>query len=392
MDRRPPDPLSTSRYLDGTVTDVLIVGAGPVGLDLANRLLLDGRTVAVLDARPQIGRHSRSIGIHAPSLEILAETNVADDLIKAGLRVKQGMAFAGERPIGELGLDAGPPPYQFVLTIPQYRTEEILQHRTGTLSPGTVHRGVAVQTIRQDELGVTAVTSNGTQWRARFAVGCDGQNSVVRQALGVDFPGGPYSDTFAMGDFHDDSGLGPQAGIFLTTDGLVESFPLPGDVRRWVVRLLESTPDISARDVARIVSERTGFFPNAETASMTSGFQVFRHLASTMHVNRILLAGDAAHVVSPIGGQGMNIGWLDGRDAAVVLAAALDGEPHAAAFSAYSTRRRRTAQKAARRAEFNMLFGRPGPLAPLARLAARVMLRPPFAGYFARQFTMRGLK
>lgn len=373
------------------MTDVLIVGAGPVGLDLANRLLLEGRTVAVLDARAHIGQHSRSIGIHAPSLEILAETDVADALIKAGLKVQQGVAYLGNQAVGRLGLDAGPPPFRFVLTIPQYRTEEILEERTQSLAPGTVHRGLRVELLRQDELGVTAVTTGGTHWRARFAVGCDGQNSTVREALGIQFPGEAYADTFAMGDFRDDSGLGLQAAVFLTKDGLVESFPLPGDVRRWVVRLVGAMPDPSASDVARIVSERTGLAPNPETSTMASGFQVFRYLASSMHSGRVLLAGDAGHVVSPIGGQGMNVGWLDGRDAAGVLAAALDGEPHEQAFGAYTKRRRRTAQKAARRAEFNMIFGRPGPLAPLARLAARVMLKPPFAGYFARQFTMRGL-
>lgn len=379
------------------MTDVAIIGAGPVGLDLANRLRLGGHTVTILDARPAIGRHSRSIGIHAPSLEVLSETGVTEALIERGIKITRGQAFAAGKSIGSLTLDSGPPPFQFILAIPQYATEEVLEARFFKLAEGSsaaLHRGTHVIGLRQREDHVTVLTAQGASYDARFAVGCDGQYSTVRKQLDIDFPGGPYPDTYVMGDFEDQTDLGPDAAVFLTRSGLVESFPLPGGVRRWVARTDSFIEHPQAEEVAAAVAAQLDVPvapPDAATATMASGFRVFRHLATRMHSGRVLLAGDAAHVVSPIGGQGMNVGWLDGRDAAAVLFEALAGGDYRRPFAEYSRKRLRVARRAARRAEFNMMFGRPGPFAPVARFGARLMLSRPLAGFFARQFTMRGL-
>lgn len=379
------------------MTDVAIIGAGPVGLDLANRLLLGGHSVVLLDARPTIGRHSRSIGIHAPSLEVLSETGVTDALVELGIKITRGQAFAAGKAIGSLTLDGGPPPFQFILAIPQYATEEVLEARFFELAEGSsaaLHRGTHVIGLRQREDHVTVLTADGASHEARFAVGCDGQYSTVRKQLAIDFPGGPYPDTYVMGDFADRTDLGSDAAVFLTRGGLVESFPLPGGVRRWVARTDSFIEHPQPGEVAAAVAAQLDAPvppPDPTTATMTSGFRVFRHLADRMHSGRVLLAGDAAHVVSPIGGQGMNVGWLDGRDAAAVLFEALAGGDHRRPFAEYSRKRLRVARRAARRAEFNMMFGRPGPFAPVARFGARLMLSRPLAGFFARQFTMRGL-
>ena len=271
--------------------------------------------------------------------------------------------------------------------MPQYVTEEVLE---AALPESVVRRGVRVAGLSEEPSEAVLATGSGPL-SARFVVAADGQDSTLRQALGIAFPGGPYRDTYAMGDFEDNTGLGHDAAICLTSEGLVESFPLPGGIRRWVVRTRAYTADPDPEWVCAAVADRSGFRPDAASCSMVSGFRVHRHLAATMARGRVLLAGDAAHVVSPIGGQGMNVGWLDSRDAAGVLLEALGGADHEPLFEAYSRRRRRTARQAARRATFNMAFGRPGMLAPLKRAAAGAMLRPPLAAWFVRQFTMGGL-
>lgn len=373
-------------------TDVIVVGAGPVGLDLACRLLMQGLTVKVLEKRTEPTRHSRSIGIHPPSLEALRDIGVADRLVAHGVQVADGIAHDGKKPIGRLAFDRCEPPYRFVLAIEQWQTERILEERLSELAPGALERGVEVAGISVAGDSFRVTTRNGAAYSASWLVGCDGRNSRVREIMGAGFPGKAYADTYAMGDFADSTRLGPRAGIFLTRQGLVESFPLPGGTRRWVVRTMKAVAAPSPSLVAGLVEERTGYILDPTTATMTSGFGVERRLATTMAAGHILLAGDAAHVVSPIGGQGMNLGWLDGREAARVIIEARD-DPEAANIlgRSYSRSRRRAASRAAGRAEFNMWFGRPSWLRPVRRVAARVMLSPPFAVTFARRFSMRGL-
>ncbi len=372
--------------------DVIVVGAGPVGLDLACRLAQLGISCRLLEKRTEPTRHSRSIGIHAPALEALAEIGVAGELVDRGVSIREGIAFSNSLRMGTLSLDAGPPPFEFILAIPQYQTEQILEDRLHALGPGVLQRGVQVVSVTQHEAGVEVRTNEGQPIHGRFLVGCDGQNSLVRQASAIDWHGGQYKDAFVMGDFRDDTEFGPRAVIFLTSQGLVESFPLPGGVRRWVARTPLFVPQPDAGTICKLVVQRTGIRVDPASAQMRSGFQAYRFLASTMASGRVLLAGDAGHVISPIGGQGMNLGWLDSRAAARVLGQALEDPSRLGdLFAHYSLERRRTAKRAARRAEFNMVFGRPGLLSPVVRAAARIILKPPFKAFFARQFTMRGL-
>jgi 2-polyprenyl-6-methoxyphenol hydroxylase-like FAD-dependent oxidoreductase len=371
---------------------VIIVGAGPIGLDLACRLLQEGISVRVLEKRTEPTRHSRSIGIQSPALEALAEIFVTDELLRHGVHVTEGIACSNGKRIGTLTLDGGPPPFQFILSIPQYQTEQILETRVRSFAPDVLERDVHIQQVRQDDSGVEVRCSSGRTFGADYLVGCDGGNSTVRDQLGIPFPGGPYDDAYVMGDYHDGTDFGPRAVIFLTPEGLVESFPLPDGIRRWVARTDSLVQKPDPQLICGLVRDRTGIEVDASTARMTSGFQVFRFLAAKMSFGRILLSGDAAHVISPIGGQGMTLGWLDNREAAAILVKALaQPRDRAELFAAYSARRRKVARKAARRAEFNMAFGRPGFASPVIRLAARAMLKPPFSRYFIRRFTMRNL-
>ena len=184
-----------------------------------------------------------------------------------------------------------------------------------------------------------------------------------------------------------------EAVLYFESGGVVESFPLPGGRRRWVAMTDGLATDATSADLAAIIRDRTGVALPPST-DPPSPFSVRQCLADRMLAGRVALLGDAAHEISPIGGQGMNLGWLDALALAPALAAAL-AEPSAgaSALAAFDRRRRRSARIAARQAGFNMAMGRP---ARGVRLGARnaivrALAVPPARGILARAFTMRWL-
>ena len=376
---------------------VVIVGGGPVGLFLGCRLAQLGISFRVLEQRPHSVQHSRSIGIHPPSLEKLDGLGLADALIERGVRVERGHAFADTRYLGSLDFTSCPAPYTFVLALPQYETEALLERRLCELAPGSLLRGVQVTDLEQTNDAVQLTFRHGGGQHetisADFVVGCDGKDSTVRQLSGISFPGNAYLDTYLMGDFADSTELGADAGIYLTDAGLVESFPLPGYKRRWVAKtdtyVREPTPEL----LAKVIFERLEHSLPTHTNTMLSAFGVQNHLAETFAAGRVLLAGDAAHVLSPIGGQGMNLGWLDAAAAADALDEVLNkrGKPDEV-LKKFSLTRCRAAKNAARRAAFNMAMGRATPFAFLKYAAVQGLLKTPMKRIFARLFTMRGLE
>ncbi|MDE8586386.1 FAD-dependent oxidoreductase [Arthrobacter sp. NQ4] len=379
--------------------DVLIAGGGPVGLYLAAALLQEGVSVRVFEQRQQRDRHTRAIGIHPPALEALAAVHVASAMVQEGVRIRSGMAVSRGKTVGTMAFDDVSRDFPFVLALPQYRTEQLLEERVLALDPGAIVRGAKVTGVRDDAGTVTVAVDAGAGATApgRSATGAllvlaDGARSRLRDALGVPMVRKTYPDHYLMGDFDDGTDYGDKAVLFLEPDGIVESFPLPGGVRRWVVRLgAPAGPAAGAGHLAELVHRRTGIRPDPATNSMLSAFNVQSGIAQRTVAGRTVLLGDAAHEISPIGGQGMNLGWLGARDLVPVACAALAGEDPGTQLRHFEQSRRRAAVLARRQAEINMMLGRPLP-GPLLRMrtagVAAAAAIPAVNQWAARRFTM----
>ena len=394
------------------MADVLIIGAGPVGLFMAALLLQAGVDVQTVEQRSAPEPHSRAIGIHPPALAALARAGVGEALVGEGVRIRRGVALAGGKTLAEMSFAGVSDCFPFILSLPQGRTEALLERRVNELKAGAVHRAVRLTGLSDDGVQVTvdAVGPRGAvRYAAPLVIAADGVRSSVRASQGIGVWGKDYPDCYVMGDFADGTGFGPDAALFLAGDGIVESFPLPGQLRRWVVRL-------AARDAAGLPADghdaagltadggdggvgwfmqcvrgRTGCEIDPGTNSMLSSFGVRTRLARRMVAGRVVMIGDAAHEVSPIGGQGMNLGWLDAEALAPIVTAALRGEDVAGSLRTFERTRLRAAAKAARQAEINMALGRPladRRLALRNRGIAGVAAVPFVNSMIARRFTM----
>jgi 2-polyprenyl-6-methoxyphenol hydroxylase-like FAD-dependent oxidoreductase len=234
-------------------------------------------------------------------------------------------------------------------------------------------------------------------WDASFVVAADGARSQVRGLLAVPVRQKNYPDHYLMGDFQDSGLHGERAVLFLEPGGIVESFPLPGGVRRWVVRLGRPAENATPDGLAQLVLRRTGILPHAGTNTMLSAFSVRSTIARRMVDGRVFLLGDAAHEISPIGGQGMNLGWLDAQALAPLLQRALaaaDPDQVDRQLREFQATRQRAAALAKRQSEINMMLGRPlaRPLLDLRNLGISAAAATPSVNrWVARRFTMQEL-
>lgn len=380
---------------EAPLLDVAIVGGGPVGLCLASLLAQRGVSVGVFEQRPAIGGHTRAIGIHPPGLRVLESIGVASGLIERGVRITSGQAVERGRLVASVSFAGVSEDHPYVLAVPQPVTQAALEERLAVLAPGALHRGACVTGV---EAGQHSVSLAGTDdagpfsVRARLLVGADGPHSAVRRLVGIPTRARTYPDHYLMGDFPDPE-ASTVAVLHLAPGGIVESFPLPGQVRRWVARLPAPVPRPSAAQLAGIIAARTGVVVDHQRHTMLSGFGVGARLAERMVAGRVALIGDAAHQISPIGGLGMNLGWLDAEALAPIVAAALAGERTGAALAGFQRSRLAGARRAMHHSELNMRLGRPLPAFVLrardAAVGALVAL-PVVESSLAQRFTMGG--
>jgi 2-polyprenyl-6-methoxyphenol hydroxylase-like FAD-dependent oxidoreductase len=355
MESRPHEPFET---------DVLIVGAGPIGLVLAN--LLGARRVRTLvcDHRTGPPAGSMAIGVTPPSLEILKPLGLDTVLREAGIAVRHAEVHEGSRKLGRLDFAAIRSEYPFFLSIPQVKTMEILRDNLRQFPSVEVRDGAKFTGLEQDYEWVTTRCSGSTEEqgftvKSRFVVGCDGHRSIVREATGLTVREKTYPQRFIMADFEDQTDLGEEARLFFTAEASVESFPLPGGRRRWILQIEGLKPGESpVEHLVHQIKQLTGYDLLAQPDHFVSTFGAKRMVVERYHRGRVILAGDAAHVMSPIGGQGMNTGFADAEMLAEILPSALRRmETLPSSLAAYDRIRRAAFEIAATRAERGMWLG-----------------------------------
>lgn len=329
-------------------TDVLIVGAGPTGLALAIALRQAGIDHLIIDKLEGGQNTSRAAVIHAHTLEAIEPLGVSEALMRRGLPITRFAIRDRDRTLLQLGFDALPSAYRCLLMIPQDVTEAVLGDRLTALG-GSVHRGHAALSVTQRPDAATAqiVSSRGSRAvTARYVVGADGMHSIVRESAGIAFKGSTYEESFVLADVKMDWPLGTgEVTQFFSPAGLVVVAPLPGGSFR-VVATLDQAPERPAKaDIQQLIDTRGPAGPRTEVREVTwsSRFRLHHRVVDTYRNGRLLLMGDAAHVHSPAGGQGMNTGLVDsvvlGQSLVRILA---DGQPDAV-LDAYGALRRQAA-------------------------------------------------
>lgn len=338
--------------------DVAIVGAGPVGLLLANLLGAAGWRVQVVEKRAEAPGHSQAIGITPPSLQILAKLGLDAAFVGEGLPIRDVMVHGGGDRLGCCSFRSIPGPYPFVLSLPQQKNIALLQASLIHFSTVTLRRGVEVIGVSQDATHATLQTQED-RITARYVIACDGHRSRVREMVRARVTTRHYRCHFVMGDFVDHGGMKEDAHVFFTPGGAVEAFPMPGGLRRWIVQTDAPMERTSPGYIGELVRQRTGIIlPTANQMNQT-WFTPKRVDCDAYHEGRVILCGDAAHVMSPIGGQGMNVGFADADHLARSLISILSGEEKDSvrALAAYDARRRQAATTAANRAAAGMWLG-----------------------------------
>ncbi|AMV37332.1 FAD-dependent monooxygenase [Planctomyces sp. SH-PL62] len=340
-----------SEWIDREV-EVLVVGAGPSGLSLACELRRRGVPCLLIDEGdgPSPERESRALAIHAGTMEVFHRLGVADRMRAEGRAVHGISVYRGTKRIVDLRLTLSPDETRFpyILILPQARTERILLERLEELG-GEVEWRTRLSSFKADLDGATAVLKDGanreTHVRAKWLIGCDGARSAVRHGLGLSFEGGEYPERFLLADVAVDWGMSAdEVAVVLTNEGPMVAVPLPQD-GRW--RLIDGTgkADVDAPEaiVARLrelAGPISGLGGKVGGASWTSPFVIHRRVVDRYRAGRCFVVGDAAHLHSPAGGQGMNTGVQDAANLAWKLAMTIRGQGPESLLESYDAERR----------------------------------------------------
>jgi 2-polyprenyl-6-methoxyphenol hydroxylase-like FAD-dependent oxidoreductase len=329
--------------------DTLIVGAGPSGLALACELARRGVPHLVIDRQPAGANTSRACVIHARTLEVLEPLGLVPKLLARGLKVQIFRVRDRDRALMSVDFGNLPSRYAYTLMLPQSDTEAVLLE-TFRQHGGTVQRPYELTMTQCDAGGATATIRDAEGdhiVRARYMVGCDGMHSRVRELAGIAFDGGSYAEAFVLGDVHMKWPLSrEEVTLFYSPAGMMVVAPIPDQRFRIVASVEKALVEPTAGDIQNLLDARGPTAPSARVTDVvwSSRFHIQHRVAREFRKGPFLLVGDAAHVHSPAGGQGMNTGIQD----AISLGGAMTTSTRSGtddALDDWAVQRHRTASK-----------------------------------------------
>jgi 2-polyprenyl-6-methoxyphenol hydroxylase-like FAD-dependent oxidoreductase len=375
-------------------TEVLVVGAGPVGLAVAASLAGHGHDVTVVDRQATGANTSRAAVVHARTLEMLERIGVSKRLAELGIHAPQFSVRDGDRELVPVRFDQLPTKYPYTLMVPQNITEQVLLDRLEELG-GSVHRPCVATGVSQTVDGTQVTLDSGDTIKAQYVVAADGMNSTIRDQAGLGHDGDDaLSLSFTLADVRVEGGLPTdKVLLFFSSPGMLVVAPLPDGSFRLVAEVDDAPEQPDVTYAQRLLSTRG---PRRTTVRVTqvlwgSRFRIHERVADQYRAGRVLLAGDAAHTHSPAGGQGMNLGLRDAVTLGDALSVALR-EGREDKLDEYAAGSRAEALHVVALAHrLTRLATAPSAVRPLRNLALRLLaLVPAFRRGLAEQLSAIG--
>ncbi|MCX7123899.1 MAG: FAD-dependent monooxygenase [Gammaproteobacteria bacterium] len=334
----------------------LIVGAGPVGLTLAKELHYFGITPRLIEKSAEPAKESRALALWSRTLEHLALRGEIDEFLAQGLKMTAIEAYSNGINLFKLDFGRLATPYPFALIVPQSQTEKILTAHLKKWG-GVIERGVELRAYEMTDRGIEVVLwHHDTQQEEKQCVdylfGCDGAHSLVRHSLNLNFQGSQEEETWILADVEVNGPLSRSTlSSFFSKKGAMAFIPLPdGQVRLFTSRGRIDDRPVSLEEFQTYVDEACPFKLTLSNPTWMSPFKINERVSNHYHVGRVVLLGDAAHVHSPAGGQGMNTGMQDAINLAWKVAEIEKGGREDILLSSYALERRHVGKEVVERA------------------------------------------